>query len=222
MRRSVLAILAASAISSALELGRVYHTASGAFSFMLWNLVLGWIPFLAALLATRLARMHRLVTLALGTVWLIFLPNAPYMLTDFVHLPRQQGGAGAWNAGAPVWFDALLLTSFALTGLMLGFASLHLMERLVGPSIGGRSGRGLALVALALSSFGIYLGRVQQWNSWDVVVRPATLLAALSRDVATGGAREHVLLITAALAVPLAATYVLLCLVFERPVRQEP
>ena len=104
-------------------------------------------------------------TVVLGVLWLLFFPNAPYLLTDFVHL--QESGT------TPLWYDALMLASFAWTGLVLGFGSLYVMqliwERAVGP-IWSWLG---VIGALALASFGVYLGRFLRFNSWDALVRPS-------------------------------------------------
>ena len=96
----------------------------------MWNLFLAWIPFVCALGAYLLARRRGgLAVVLLGSVWLLFFPNAPYMLTDFIHLGD--------TPAVPLWYDALMLASFAWTALVLGFASLYLMQmiwqRAVGP-----------------------------------------------------------------------------------------
>jgi hypothetical protein len=84
------------------------------FWFLIWNLCLAWIPFLLALGAYGYARRAS-STIALGFGWLLFFPNAPYIVTDFVHLQR--------GAPVPLWYDALTIGAFAGVGLALGFAS---------------------------------------------------------------------------------------------------
>ena len=127
----------------------------------------------AMVLMGYLAGMALILTAA--AVWLLFLPNAPYIITDFVHLAPQPP--------VPLWFDILLLMTFAWTGVMLGFVSLRLMQERVELSWGARTGWGFACVALALASFGIYLGRFQRFNSWSVLNRPLEVFGDLAHRV---------------------------------------
>jgi uncharacterized membrane protein len=138
---------------------------------LVWNLALAWVPLLVAL-ALVSAYRHRapsMSLLALGTVWLVFLPNAPYVLTDFVHLDDRHR-----------LFDSIIIASFAFTALALGFASLLLVQLVVTRAVGALSGWLLVVGALFASSVGIYLGRVLRLNSWDVLWRPR-LLGAIAR-----------------------------------------
>ena len=96
--------------------------------------------------------------------WLVFLPNAPYVLTDFIHLGAEHRQ-----------FDAILLASFAFTSLALGFASLLLVQLVVTRAAGAAIGWFVALSSILAASVGIYLGRVLRLNSWDVVQRPGHL-----------------------------------------------
>ncbi len=104
----------------------------------------------------------------IGAVWLLFLPNAPYLLTDFVHLGSHDD--------APLWFDIVLFSSFAWTGTLLGFLSIFVMQGVVRRAAGPVWSWLLVGASLVASSFGIYLGRSLGWNSWDFVVRPGALL----------------------------------------------
>jgi uncharacterized membrane protein len=140
----------------------------------LWNLFLAWIPFaLALLIYDRHRRGARLAqVLALGLFWLLFFPNAPYIVTDFRYLTDMTGKA--------FWFEGLLIGTAAVTGLLLGFISLYLIQAIVRRVAGARYAWFFVFVALALSSVGVYLGRVLRWNSWDVFVRPGALLGELA------------------------------------------
>src|SRR5579862_8400398 len=165
------ALFAASAWCCALLLVRVHLYGDDPYRGMVWNLFLAWIPFgLALLLWTAYrARRSTLELVAIGAAWLLFLPNAPYMLTDFVHL-------GYYHR----LYDSLAIASFAFTGLALGFTSLLVVQLVVTRAVGALGGWAVAGIALFLSSVGVYLGRVQRLNSWDVLSRPH-LLAALAR-----------------------------------------
>lgn len=156
-------LVAASAASVALAVLRNRHAGTLDFWFLIWNLALAWIPFLFALAAYASARRASSAT-ALGLGWLLFFPNAPYIVTDFVHL--------SGTASVPLWYDALTIGTFAATGLALGFASLYLMQCVVRERIGTFASWLAVFVACVLGSVGIYLGRFVRANSWDVLTRP--------------------------------------------------
>jgi uncharacterized membrane protein len=173
---TILALVAASALCvAALEL-RIHLTGDGYYRFLVWNLILAWVPFALALAAyDRARRRIDAGVAAFGVLWLLFFPNAPYLLTDFIHLRR--------DAAAPVWYDALMLSAFAWTALLLGFASLYLIQSIARRVVGfAWSWVGVA-GALALASFGIYLGRFVRFNSWDVLVRPGRVADVIVNQV---------------------------------------
>ena len=138
---------------------------SGAW-FLAWNLFLAWIPVAAAVAVYDLHRrgvgLSRLLPLA--ALWLLFLPNAPYLLTDLIHLGSRD---------APLWFDLVLFSAFAWTGAFLGFLSIYLMQVVVRRAHGALLGWALVGGSLLASGFGIYLGRSLRWNSWDFVTSPS-------------------------------------------------
>src|SRR5438067_1998286 len=135
----------ASGLCVALELFRERHFGDLDFRFLLWNLMLAWIPLVLALVVYDSYRRGVRIALLTPAVlaWLLFLPNAPYIVTDFVHLSP--------SAPAPLWFDAVVISSFAWTGVLLGFASLYLLHAVVRHRFGTRLGWAAAFVALALA-----------------------------------------------------------------------
>lgn len=172
---TVLGLVAASLFCVALVLVRYAESGSTNFAGLIWNLFLAWIPFLLAVAVYDGWRRRRgkgsLV--ALGAVWLLFFPNAPYIVTDFTHLAGDTGEK-------KFWFDGVLIGTAATTGLLLGFVSLYLLQAMVRSRLGARCAWLFVFATLGLSSFGVYLGRVQRWNSWDVFVRPGSLAAELA------------------------------------------
>jgi uncharacterized membrane protein len=161
------ALLAASALCVATVALREHHTGSDFYRFLIWNLILAWVPLVLALAAYASARSGASgASVAFGLVWLLFFPNAPYLLTDFIHLRE--------TPTSPLWYDALMLASFAWTGLVLGYASLYLMQMIWERAVGTLSWLGV-VAALALASFGVYVGRFLRFNSWDALVRPQRL-----------------------------------------------
>jgi uncharacterized membrane protein len=150
--------------------GRVVYTGTAEHAGIAWNLFLAWVPFVLSLVAYARARpgASGAKVLGLGALWLLFFPNAPYIVTDLKHIGS--------SSGVPILYDVLLLSAAAWTGLILGLASLFLMHAVARRFIGVANAWVLVVGVLTASSFGIYLGRFQRWNSWDVFVRPGALL----------------------------------------------
>lgn len=160
---------------------RFLRTDSLTFLFLNWNLFLAYLPFgLSTLLRSvpRLGR-SRLALPALVGLWVLFFPNAPYILTDLFHLrPRPD---------APLWYDLILILSFAWGGLLAGLWSLEDIHATFQAHL-GKSRAALAVVALLfLASFGVYIGRYLRWNSWDLFTRPGELLVDVGHRAANPG-----------------------------------
>lgn len=155
--------VAASALAVALVVGRGLMTGAIVASFLVWNLFLAWMPYLMALWADSAARRGLWRGLLPGALWLLFLPNAPYIMTDFVHLERL---------GFVWWYDLGTLLAFAWAGCLLGVASLHLMRGVVAERLGAGWSWAFVLICCGLSGLGVYLGRFLRWNSWDVLTSP--------------------------------------------------
>ena len=168
-------LLAALLISSILSMviygARVAYTGHWTFFFLNWNLFLAWIPLFSALalwhVDQRNARLKGLRTV-LFICWLLFLPNSPYLMTDFVHLVHRQK--------VPLWYDMMLIFSFAWNGLILGFLSLWIVQEFVQARFGQRISQLVVGFSLLASGFGVYLGRFLHWNSWDFFLDPHNLL----------------------------------------------
>ena len=176
---TILGLFGASLFCIALVLVRNMHSSDVNFRYLIWNLFLAWIPFVLAIFVyDRWRRRRRGVLLfVLGVLWLLFFPNAPYIATDFVHLEQ--------DPGAPYWYDAVMIAAFAWMGVLLGFASLYLMQTVVRQWRGAVAGWIFAFTAIGLGSLGIYLGRFLRLNSWDAVDHPSVLpriLHAVARD----------------------------------------
>lgn len=150
---------------SSLE-GLYAHRGQTTFLFLAWNLFLAWIPFLLAQFLNP-ARKWLWNLLILGA-WLLFFPNAPYLVTDLFHLKNR------WPI--PHWYDLLLLFSFAWTGLLLGFAAMSLVQQFLRQYFSNHLTWLLVSGLFLLTSYGVYLGRYQRWNSWDLFLQPGALL----------------------------------------------
>ncbi len=162
----------ASAMCVALVVARTAYSHTSNFQFLVWNLFLAWIPLVLAALAYRMATrrsaLSRLLVVLTAIVWLLFFPNAPYIVTDFVHL-------GEFHDNVPGWYDVMLIAWYAWTGLLLGVVSLRLMQEIVSRAAGSVAGWLLVALVTALGSVGIYLGRFLGWNSWYVFQAPLAL-----------------------------------------------
>ncbi len=173
-----IAVLAlSSALGVAMLVARVLYGGRG-HGYLVWNLFLAWLPLgfaCATCLAAQFSHFQRRLVFLLGCGWLLFLPNAPYIVTDLVHLRLRPP--------VPLWYDVLLLMVFAWTGVLLGFTSLQMMQRLVTERWGVWRGWLFALAALLLASFGIYLGRFQRWNSWDAMFQPLDVAADIAHRI---------------------------------------
>lgn len=155
-----------------------WHNHAWTHANLLWNLVLAWIPYLLSLVLVMLLQTRQWsswLVMAVTALWLGFLPNSFYLITDFIHLydvPRKD-----------VVFDVLMFSSFLTTGVLLGYTSVGMvheqLRRRVLPSVAWRIVAGVLLV----SSFAIYIGRELRWNTWDIITNPAGILFDLSERI---------------------------------------
>jgi len=149
---------------------RVGYSGRVTYVFLVWNLFLAVVPAVAAALFVRARSTFARITSFV--IWLAFLPNAPYIATDFIHLrPRP---------GIPLWFDIALLLSCAATGIFLAFTSLADVQGVVSERWGNGVAWSFSLAVLVLCGFGIYLGRFLRWNSWELITEPVAKASYLT------------------------------------------
>ena len=192
---------------------RVARTGTLYFAFLVWNLFLAWTPLMLSRLlrAAHERRTGIAAQLSLAATWLLFLPNAPYILTDWVHLEYRS----TFQYG----FDVLLLISYAGTGLFLGYASLFDVHAIVAKRFGERSGWLVAIASLMLSGYGVYLGRVERWNSWDVVTNPDGLLMSIAHCLLNPAQHLRVYALSSIFSVALLLGYTLMHSIARRAIR---
>ncbi len=154
-----------------LLVARTVYTGRLTFAFLVWNLFLAFVPyFLSYSLTLRPAWMENNWKFAtLFTVWLLFVPNSFYMLTDLFHLYDSYS--------VPRWYDLLLILSFAWNALLMGILSVRHMERIIQAKWLYRSGWLFVYPVMFLNALGIYIGRYLRFNSWDILSKPFWLLA---------------------------------------------
>ena len=149
---------------------RVWYSHELTFIFMPWNLLLAYIPY-------KLLQISRSYIAASGNkigfgliffIWLLFIPNAFYMITDLFHLYQRER--------VPLWFDLILLMSYAWNGMILGMLSVREMEKLLVVRLPRLPGVIFIAGIMFLNSLGVYLGRYLRFNSWDIVADPFNLV----------------------------------------------
>jgi uncharacterized membrane protein len=165
-------IVLSSALAVIIYIGRVASSGSWrVYVNLIWNLFLAWIPYGFSMFAAALHRSFPgkwLLLIVPAGIWLLFFPNAPYIVTDFFHLvPRYR---------VPLWYDILMLVTFSWTGIFLAIASLRTMQGLVRYYLGEIVSWIFVVFSLGLGGLGIYLGRFERWNSWDMLSHPQTIL----------------------------------------------
>lgn len=159
----------ACAVCIGLVVARVAYSERADHLGLIWNLFLAWIPFMLAYFAHavswRRAALYFIIP-AVAFLWLIFFPNAPYMLTDLQDLAREPGGA-------PLWYDVIIVVWASWTGMLLGIISLYLMQDIIARAVSRAAGWIFVFAISSLSSFGMYIGRFVRLNSWDILQDPA-------------------------------------------------
>ncbi|HWN94398.1 MAG TPA: DUF1361 domain-containing protein [Methylomirabilota bacterium] len=171
LRKPLLTLVSASILATALLAARIVLTQHAAQLYLVWNVFLAWVPVMLALRIDEMekqGRAGRWRFWTAGGAWLFFFPNAPYILTDLNHLKPIINSR--W------WSDLILILLFAFIGLVLAFISLHRMQGVVARRRGWAAGWLFVFAMAFLSGFGVYLGRFERWNSWDVVINPISLL----------------------------------------------
>lgn len=165
-------LLVGSVWACALLVARLLFTGSWVYLHLVWNLVLAWIPYWCSLWISFLAQRHTgqwWRFLVPGGIWLLFLPNAPYLVTEFVHLLEIPSFA--------LWFDIVMLATFAWVGCFLAVVSLRVVQIQLVARHGIWWSWSVLLGVIGLTGFGVYLGRFRRWNSWDILFQPHALLS---------------------------------------------
>jgi uncharacterized membrane protein len=178
VRHAFYALALSSALAIGILAGRVLRAQQGSYIFLVWNLFLAWVPYGWSLWAASIQRRyprHWWRLLLPGALWLLFFPNAPYIITDFVHLYERPP--------VPLWYDIGLLAAFAWSGCFLAVVSLQTMQRLVRQLCGTLVSWLFVLTSIGLSGLGVYLGRFERWNSWDLLLSPHDVLVAAARPI---------------------------------------
>lgn len=197
-----LTLLFSSFVSVALLVIRVVLTGSNRLTFLVWNLFLAWLPLCFAYWLARRSVKKKKPDWQDGGVallWLVFVPNAFYLITDLIHL-QSSGEVG-------LLYDTALITSFVINGLLLGYTSVFIVHQWL-KKYTTRTNSFLAVqTVLLLSAFAIYLGRYLRWNTWDIVINPGGLLFDVSERIVNPGSYELTFIVTITFFVVLGSAY---------------
>lgn len=127
------------------------------FNFLKSNLWSGMVPFIvAALLQTFSNRLNNFFFLLCSLLWLLFYPNAPYMISDLIHSHQEPNDP----AGSLIIYDTLIIFCLAVLSVFYGFVSLKIMFALFRTRFGNRFAHIAVFVSLALSCLGFFMGRL--------------------------------------------------------------
>ncbi len=149
---------------------RTFLPVDKTFLFLTWNLFLALIPLVLSSYMKEL-KMQKKTLVFLWMFWLVFFPNAPYVLTDFIHL--------SYGSRQYLWLDTLTISWFAITSLLAGVISLNDVVQVLSYHYNKIQVNAAVLCISLLTGFGIYLGRYLRFNSWDVITDPSDLLGEI-------------------------------------------
>lgn len=198
----VFALLTASAVSLGLFGFGAWRNHSSEFSYLVWNLFLAWLPLIFALRLLETLKTKRWSSwegIGWSLLWLVFLPNSFYMISDFIHLQEVQR--------VDILYDALMFTAFIYTGVALGFSSLYLIHQRLRRRLSDRTAAGWIAATLFVCSAAVYVGRDLRWNSWDILFNPGGLLFDISERLIHVSSYPKML-------ITIASFFVLLCTMY--------
>ena len=156
------------------SLFRRFYVGNWGFFFLNWNLFLAFVPWALTSISFIKPKVQSSVPgiVVLLVFWLLFFPNAPYIITDLFHLRVIRG--------MPIWYDTLMILSYAWTGMLYGFLSLWDIEQILKRRLSRPMVTCISVFLLFVGSFGIYIGRYLRWNTWDLFTRTSEVLTDIS------------------------------------------
>jgi uncharacterized membrane protein len=156
------------------------------FIFLVWNLFLAWIPLLFIKWVWEMEKRQPApfgILMIYLSVWLLFFPNAPYIITDLKHLRSVPENM--------IWYDTLMIFTFSLAGFLTGLYSIRIVHRIIAHRWNDRLAWLAITASMVLSGFGIFLGRFGRWNSWDIITQPGALARGIYHSMKDPLAIKH-------------------------------
>jgi uncharacterized membrane protein len=165
MKRYCLIIILA-VVSFLFTIVRHIITGRRTYYFLNWNLLLAGIPlFISLIISSGFVRKKpKILTAALFIIWLVFFPNAPYIITDLYYLNK--------HSARMFWYDLITILVFAWTGLWAGFLSMDIIKDVLLSKLSRVKSTAAVCGLLFVCAFGIYLGRELRWNTWEIFIEP--------------------------------------------------
>ena len=162
-----------SAYCFSLLLFRAKITNSTYLFFLIWNLFLAIIPyFISSYIIVKHKQLKSNLPLVISFIcWLLFLPNSFYIITDLVHIVHSTGNL--------FYLDLIIICSFATIGFLLGLLSLDHFKIFLNSRNLVKYSTYIILIVCLLCGFGIYLGRILRYNSWNIISNPFQLFIDL-------------------------------------------
>lgn len=177
-----------------MALFRVYNSKSIGSIIYIWNLMLAWIPFTCSIIISYIYfsnknyKKNSIILYLLMFIWFIFYPNAPYIITDYIHINVSNyvfkiKDTLEFSKNFWIWYDFILISLFAWIGFILGFISLYLNQIIISIKYNKIVSWIFVTIVLFVSGYGIYLGRFIRFNSWDIITNPFGLIIHILKDI---------------------------------------
>jgi uncharacterized membrane protein len=151
---------------------------SDSFVWLFWNIFLAIIPLAIStylLWTSDKHRINKIIFVVLAILWLLFIPNAPYIVTDLIHIGEVRA--------VPVIYDAFLLFGAGWVGIYLWLYSNTQIESLLVKKYSQKITNIIMFLIISLTSFGIYLGRFLRLNSWEIFSDSSYFLKVLHQKL---------------------------------------
>ncbi|MFS0868816.1 DUF1361 domain-containing protein [Paenibacillus xylanilyticus] len=163
------------------------------YQFLTWDMFLAWVPYIISSCMSytfnKKAKKMSLIWMAPMSVgWLFFLPNSAYLFTEILHSFRYfdaQGETRFW-INIDFWYNLTLTFAVAILGLLLSTCSIIQIHGVLNKLVNKYINIMVIGAILLLSSLGVYIGRFNRWNSWDVLSRPWQIVKDLVNDIIVG------------------------------------
>ncbi len=211
--KPMMALLLCASLSTLFMGIRIIITGNFTYIFLLWNLFLAFVPLGLSWLFKRMVKtstntIGKFLLLFTFGFWLLFFPNAPYIITDMVHLTNSYT--------QKFWYDLILIYLFAFSGISAGMYSLYWIHQGVHQLFGQWTGWVVVVISAFMAGYGVYLGRILRWNSWDILSDPFYIVYHAANQLTDHTA----IVITVSFALMMSCTYAVFISLLQY--KQEP